>query len=348
MFSFKKKAYGFFVELGEESALIARASAFEGPLVVEEMREVPAADDAVLKQAVAEVVGKRSSSAYMHARCGIFPAKRLVRRITLDPKRIKEQAYFPEICTQQFRIDPDKWTIAVLNAGDGTDFDSSRSNPGKEVIFAGGQHEDLLALQERLLGLGVFPERLELGTLVALGGLADYHTEVQLKTPTLVLELDGEATQAFIVSAGMLDMSRSIPHGLEAMVSVVQKELNLKDEESARKLFFSNTFDFTNMGGILTRKLVKELQSLIGFYEVQTGQSIGRVLCTRLPSKLAWLGGALAKELGVEQFKIDFGAWLKSHEIALPAATAASNLDPKWLGIFSLMISHDAAPAEKK
>ena len=38
--------------------------------------------------------------------------------------------------------------------------------------------------------------------------------------------------------------------------------LGLKDEESARKLFYSNTFDFTGMGSVLTKKLIKELQSL--------------------------------------------------------------------------------------
>ena len=131
-----------------------------------------------------------------------------------------------------------------------------------------------------------------------------------------MLEMDADNTQSFVIGAGGLDVSRSIPHGFGAMISVVQKELNLKDDESARKLFYSNTFDFTNMGGLLTKKVLKELQSLIGFYEVQTGQSIGQVLCTQMPPKLAWLGGSIAKELGVEPLKLDFAGWLKSREIS--------------------------------
>ncbi len=45
------------------------------------------------------------------------------------------------------------------------------------------------------------------------------------------------------------------------------------------------------------KKLLKELQSSIGFYEVQTGQSIGNVICTQLPASLSWLGTTMAGAL---------------------------------------------------
>ena len=88
-----------------------------------------------------------------------------------------------------------------------------------------------------------------------------------------------------VVPAGICGRvgTRPIPQGLESMIPVVQKELGLKDEESAKKLFYSNTFDFTSMGNALIKKLLKELQSSIGFYEVQTGQSVGLLHGTQLP-----------------------------------------------------------------
>ena len=348
MFSFSKKPEAFFIEINEETALMARTSSAKAPFVIEDTKEVPAHDDAAVQQAVKELMGKRSTSGYMNARCGIYPPRRLIRRMAIDLKRVKEPGYFHEVCTQQFRIETDKFTIAVLNASDGADFDAARTTTQKEVIFVGAHNDELLAAQQHLLALGVFPERLELGTLSMLGALADYHSFAELKTPTLVLEMDADSTQSFIINAGGLDVSRSIPHGLEAMTSVVQKELNLKDEESARKLFFSNTFDFTNMGSLLIRKLLKELQSLIGFYEVQTGQSIGQVFCSQLPSKLLWLGGAIAKEIAVEPLKLDFANWLKSREITFASPTASSDFDAKWLGVFSLMLYYDAVAATKK
>ncbi len=347
MLSLSKKANGFFIEINEREALMARTSSTEPPMVIEEIREAPR-DDETLRQSVRQLVARKSGSGYIHARCGVYPPHRIIRRVTLDLKRLKEPAYFGEICSQQFRIEADKCTLAVLHASDGTDYDISRVTSQKEVVFAGGPNEELLSGQEHLLALGVYPERLELGTIATVGAVVNYHAFAQLKTPTLLLEMDADSTQTFIVTSEGLDVARPVPQGIEAMVPVIQKELNLKDEASARKLFFSNTFDFTNMGGLLVKKLLKELQSLIGFYEVQTGQSIGQVLCTRLPPKLGWLSNAVAKELGVGVLQPDLPGWLKSCNITLAPSVASQSPDLHWLGLLGLMVYHNAAASEKK
>ncbi len=81
----------------------------------------------------------------------------------------------------------------------------------------------------------------------------------------------------FIFGNEQVDICRPIPYGLNSMFPTVQSELGLKDEDSARKLFFSNTFDFTELGPSLLKKMLKELQASTGFYEVQTGQTIGQI-----------------------------------------------------------------------
>ncbi len=349
MFPLWKKTKGFFIEINGQATLIARTSAGAPPMVVEELRELPPGDDEAVQAAVKELVGKKGG-AYMRAACAIYPPHRILRRIALDLKRVKESGYLAEICTQQFHIEIEKYSVAVLDATDGTDYEPTKVTTQKDAVFVGGPDEELLAAQHRLLALGVFPERMELGTYATLGALADYHVFAQVKAPTLMLEIDADSTQAFIIGAGGLDVARAIPHGLDAMIPVVQKELNLQDEESARKLFLSNTFDFTNIGGLLIRKLLKELQSLIGFYEVQTGQSIGQVMCTHLPQKLGWLANAVGKELAVEVLKPDLAEWLKSRQVTFAgaAANAAAELDPRLLGLIGLMVFYDAVAAPKK
>ena len=203
------------------------------------------------------------------------------------------------------RVEPDKYSAVVLNANDGSDFDATKPAPQKEVIFGGMPNEEILQAQDELLEEGIYPDRLELGSLAVLGALVDYLGHIEDKTSTLVLEVGPEMTNSYIVSSTGVEASRPIPQGYESMVPLVQKELGLKDAESARKLFFSNTFDFTGMGPVLIKRLTKELQSSIGFYEVQTGQSVGLLYSLLLPQKLAWLDGAIASAMGIRSLKVE-------------------------------------------
>jgi Tfp pilus assembly PilM family ATPase len=344
---FSNKTQGFFVEVNNYGVLLARTSAASGPMVVEAMKSCVPTDADAIAVAVKEIQLKRTG-AYMHARCGVYPAKRLVRRATMDPKRFKEEGYLNEVVNSQFRIEADKYTLAVLSPGDGSDFDLQKSTE-KDAVFVGMANDEVEDIQKQLLAKGIYPESLELGSLSTLGGILDYLAFADIKTPTLVLEIDTDSTQSYILSDAGLETTRPIPQGLSAMIPVVQKELGLKDEESARKLFYSNTFDFTGMGSVLTKKLIKELQSSIGFYEVQTGQSIGQVICTMLPSKLGWLEAALANQLGVGLLKIDFESWLSDRRITFDGKAVGFEVDARWLGLISLMLSNNHAfAAEKK
>ena len=347
---FSKKTKGFFVELNDHAIMVARTSAAVPPFTVEEMRECAPGEAAALADCLNQVQPRKSPSGYLHATVGVYPPKRIVRRHTLELKRVKEPGYFPEVCSQQFRIEQDKYSIALLNANDGGDFDAAKAVQ-KDVIFCGMPSEDALAIQNSLLEQKIYPERLELGTVATLGGIVDCLAFTKSKTPTLVLEIGADATHSFIVTASGVEASRPIPQGLDAMVPIVQKELGLKDEESARKLFYSNTFDFTGMGPLLIKRLLKELQSSIGFYEVQTGQSVGQVLSTQLSPKLAWLDAAIASSLGVTSLKLDPVPWLQSRHVSLPEGLAKNAQEIRWFGLLALMAQYNvvhAVPAEEK
>lgn len=349
---FSSKPKGFFVELSDYGCLFARTSSLDGPMVVEMLDECPAADAAAFAEALKRLQPKKSPSGYLHSIAGIYPPRRLVRRATLDLKRVKEAAYLGEVISQQFRVEPDKYTLAVLSSTDGSDYDVVKATQ-KEVLFCGLPADDIVATQDELLDKEIYPERLELASVAVLGALIDYLGFQKSKTPTLVLEIGTDATHTYIISAAGVEAARPIPQGLDSMIPVVQKELNLKDEESAKKLFYSNTFDFAGMGALLIKKLLKELQSSIGFYEVQTGQSVGQVICTMIPPKLTWLEGAIANTLGVPSLKLDLAPWMQSRQITLSDHAAASGANPRWLGLFSLIASyhsttHAVAPEKEK
>jgi hypothetical protein len=337
------KSKGFFIDQNEHATLVARTSAPTGALVVEEVRECAPGDNAALSAALLELQNKKTSGGYVHATCGVNPAKRLVRRVTLDLKRIKEAEYLNELVTSQFRVEPAQFALTVLNSSDGIEYDFNKAAQ-KEVMVCGLPSEEVIDLQDALLASGIYPDRLELTTVATLGLLADYLAFTKSKTPVLVLELGTEMTHSFIVTAGGLDAARPIPQGFESMIPVVQKELGLKDEESAKKLFYSNTFDFTGMGGALIKKLVKELQSSIGFYEVQTGQSIGQVLCMQVPPKMTWIDGAIAGMLGVAGLQPDLQPWLQARGVTLSEEAAVVGQDLRWLGMLGLMVQYNNVP----
>ena len=344
---FSAKGKGFFVEQNDHGTLLARTSVPGAEVTIEAVAECAPGDSAALTEAVRGLQSKKGSSGYVHATCGIYSAKRLVRRVSLDVKRTKEAGYLNEVVSSQFRIEPNEYTLAILNAHNGAEYDLN-NNTQKEVVICGLPSNEIVAFQDALLAASIYPVRLELGTVAALGALVDCLTFTKSKTPTLVLEVSADTTHSFIVSADGLDAARPIPQGLEAMIPVVQKELGLKDEESARKLFYSNTFDFTGMGPTLIKKLVKELQSSIGFYEVQTGQSIGQVICLQVPPKMGWVDGAIASSLGVPGFQPDLGPWLQSRGVTLAPEVAAIGQDLRWLGLISLITQYQNVPAEAK
>lgn len=344
---FSAKSKNFFVDFNEHSVLLARASKPEAPFVVEDIVECPAGDAAALAEAMRTIQSAKSSSGYLHATCGMHAPRRVVRRMTLDIKRMKEPAYLNEIAVQQLRIEPDQHMLAILNPAQGTDYDMAKATQ-KDALICGVPTADVNKSQDALLASGIYPETLELSSVAGIGAMVDYLAFAKIKTPVLMLEIEAEMTHSFIVTASGLEASRPIQQGLEAMIPVVQKELGLKDEASARKLFLSNTFDFTGMGSVLIKKLIKELQSSIGFYEVQTGQSIGQVACTLLPSKLGWLENAIATDLGVSVLKPDLPAWLQSRQITLADNVPVAAQDIRRLGLFGLMVqfnnSHAAVP----
>ncbi len=86
------------------------------------MRECALGDEAAIAEAVKQLQPRKPPSGYMHAVVGVYPAKRLVRKHTLELKKLKEPTYMADLFTQQLRIEPEKFMLALINATDGADY----------------------------------------------------------------------------------------------------------------------------------------------------------------------------------------------------------------------------------
>lgn len=325
------------MELSEVSLLAARTSSVTAPFVIEAMDEIQLNQEAESVRAQLYALMGNPKVPYVPAVCSTYPPSRLIRRATLDnPAKAKDPAFLVDLITNQFKVDLENNMIAVMTANDGAVFQPEKAL-SKEIFFSGAPRNELLAVQNTLVEYGVFPERLEIGTIATLGALMDMLDRAKNKNPIFVLEITDESSHIFILQRKQLDVARQIPFGFKSMYPVIKKELGLKDEESAQKLFNSNTFDFTEMGPLLLRKMLKELQASTGFYEVQTGQAIGHLFVSRLPSNLTWIATTLSRSLGMELYPVAIPPWLESQEIQLDPSVPASMLEPRHLGLFSLM-----------
>lgn len=344
---FSGKTNGYFVEINEYSTLVARTSSQTAPLTIEKVEEVAGSALANVGTVFNQVAGPPRAGAYRNAVCGIAPDRRFLRRASPEAKRAKEANYLEELLTTQFRAEPDKMMLTILSASDGSDIDPG-SVGGKEVLFCGGYTEDFSTAQKTLLEAGIFPDRLELTSVASLGGMRSLLSMQDNKSPTLVLEIGRETTHCYIVNAGGVDLARPIPYGINSMIPIAQKELGLRDEEAAAKLLFSNTFDFTGMGPNLVKRLLKELQSSIGFFEVQTGQSIGYLHCSVLPPSFTWLSGTLASALGVAALNLDLRQWAESQGLSFAQGLCGDGVPSSWFGLLCLMAKHQPTAAHNE
>ena len=322
------KTKGLFVDISEFSILAARTSGYKIPMVIEELAEYPLGYDAnaeEIRELFEGLVDFRGHG-YFVSRSGVYPEGRFVRYYEAETaNKAKDMNFLSDILKSEFNVDPEANNVAILDARDGSDFDPENSST-KRLVFCGAPSEAFQQQQDNLLNYGVYPERLELSTITTLGGVSDYAHFNEIKSPILCFELTSKSANIFIVNRGQVDVARPVPFGLDSIYPLLQRELGLKDEASARKLFYSNTFDFAEVGPKLLRRMTKELQASTGFYEVQTGLTIENVFISVLPKNLSWVSKTVSDSLGLEILQPNLEKWLESLKIKLGEGVDVSNL----------------------
>ena len=333
------KTKGLFIDVSEFSILAVRTSGYKLPIVIEEVAELPMSQDCHPEdvRAFLEQLVDFKGASYFVSRCGVYPKDRFLRYYEAESSaKVKDPNFLSEVIQSEFNVDPKTNSVSILDARDGSDFDFEKGVI-KQLVFCGGPTAAFQEIQDQLLSYGVYPDRLELSSATTLGGVCDYARFHRLDAPILCMELTSQAANVFILNRGQVEVARPVPFGLDSIYPLLQRELGLKDETSARKLFYSNTFDFAEMGPKLLRRMIKELQATAGFYEVQTGQTIEGVFLSVLPSNLNWIANTVSDSLGLEILQPNVEPWLESLNVKLAEGVEVSNLGSRWFGVFSLM-----------
>lgn len=320
MLSSKRK--GFFFEASEFSYYGATATAFEPPLTVQEFVILPRSEDKQLRSIIDGISSGKGSRRMVQGNCSVYPESRFICRGSIDTKKLKDPNFLADNLQSEFQVDPEKNSFRLLNPDVGTEVNPEKTF-GRNIVYCGGETAELESLQGNLVDIGIYPRSMEIGSVSCIGGLIDYLKWKEIESPILSVEIQGNFSNVYIVSQKGLLLSKRVAHGINSMIPMLKKELGLEDEEAAKKLLFSRTLDFEDIGSRLLRKLLHELQASTGFFEVQTGVSVGLCFAPVLPDGFNWILEALLESLGVNTLEIDLTGWLEHQGIQLSDEVAS-------------------------
>jgi len=333
------------VEFRSSAIRAARVSAAKGPAVIEEVAQWEFADGQAPVESV-RAFAKAKSNGYLQATCAAFPQDRLLKKIRVDAPKGQEVDFVFAHIKDSIGMDPSDFSVYCLNPEDGSEVDLSGFNK-KDVLLCGAPKEAVAATQKSIVEAGIYPKRLEIGTLGTVGGLKKALGADPGRSPILFLEIDREYTTAVIVGPKGVEMARRIECGSSTLAAALRDEMSLKDEAAAQKILDSQAFDLGPMAPKLLRRLLRELQSAIGFFEVQTGSSVSELFCLKDGRSVAWLEESICELLNLAPIEIDMPALIKGDQLSFADEEVAGQVDASWIGMMSLLLELRSAEGAK-
>ncbi|HXA14488.1 MAG TPA: PEGA domain-containing protein, partial [Opitutaceae bacterium] len=331
------KAY--FVELNDFSIVLARSSALRSSVVIEDIREVPLDNKAGLEEAV-QAVFPETKSGTTEVFAALRPKQRGLHLSSADEgKKFATLSALPGVLSEPALANFSPGEFTAVYAGNGLTI----SGQGAPWLLAAAAKDSYAEALATLQGLKLVPSRISPATLSAAGSLA---SALKLKadgSTALLFEFGEFCTHLLLVSRDGVEAVRSVPVTMDKVAEAVQVELGLKFKGSAAKLFFNDSYDFSETGTKIAARIAQELTADIS----AIGHTPAALACTGLPAKQNWFATSLAGALNLAPFAPDLKSWCEQTHLVIPDSTVESSLTPAWLGFLYLIGSYQPASPEK-
>lgn len=303
----KTKQEGYFIVGFPNSVIIAETEGTDIPATLNNLSDHLNLDSSKSVYApVLELARVRSKKGFLTGVIGVSsPAFVLHGNTIPSPQKAKDPQYIQGVIKGEMKVTDDSFYYHALGGMSGNPHDPSK-DPETEYVIAGIPNSKLALIQDEVVVNGFIPRRMECITLALIPlvrkALKRLGGEKRL---VVMLEIFGDSSLATMMTPDGEYAFRVIHGGDRTMCQAIKEENNLKDEDAARKLLYSETFDLSDMGSTLIRPLLRELSSISGYYEVTKGQSIGYLYVPTLPPSQNWIVELLAQSMGVEVLHID-------------------------------------------
>lgn len=330
------KGDNLFLSWHPTGVLLAKADNSVFPMNISELKVIPTHD--VVDRPLS-VLGNVQSGKnnYVDAHIGIsHPAFFHTLHEVEILAKAKAPDYFPNVVKKILTENNEGVFYHVINSGDGEPY-SPDNITEKKLIISGIKTDDLLSLQQAITAQGIYPIRLECSLLATLGLLKKLAQKEKKETPVILLEVYREESILVILSSKGKPSFHKIQSGELAMCEQIRDELSLKDTLSSRKLLYSSTIDLSDIGRQVINPLFKEIAAIIGMYEVETGQSVGRLFVSNIQPNHRWISNFMASDLGMDLYDIDHREILDMLQLQVGENVKWDLSDSRYVSLFSMM-----------
>jgi TonB family protein len=330
---------GYFVELNDFSILLARSSALRSPFAIEDIREVPLDNKAGLEEAV-QAVFPETKSGTANVFAALRPKQRGFYLSSADEgKKFATLASLSGVLTEPAlaSLSPCEYTAVDARSG------LTISGQGAPWLLAAAAKDSYAQARTSLEEVKLVPTHISPATLSAIGGLA---SALKLKgdgSTALLFEFGEFCTHLLLVSGDGVEGVRLTAVTMDKVAEAVQVELGLKFKGSAAKLFFNESYDFSETGAKIAARIAQELTVDVG----ALGHTPAALACTGLSAKQNWFANHLAGALNLAPFAPDLKSWCTQTHLTFSDSAIESSLTPAWLGFLHLIGSYQVASPEK-
>lgn len=336
----KKSENRLFVYFSEHGVLVARWSSRCIPTSLDFARGFPAGDARVVRPFLEDVGLVRQGNLAL-ATCGFSCGDRFIIKAELEtPSRFRDANYVSDYLNKNYPLGDSFKQACLITPDRGQPSTLGAAASGREFLLAGCAQSTVLAVQQRCLDFGIYPERLELTSISSLAAMMVYLKQSYITTPVLVLDVSAEHTFVSVLDHCAVAATKMIDEGINTWVKRLQGVLKLDELKTARQLLCSDNFDFHEVGHELLKSFIADVQSIVNYYEVVSGLAIRHIWVTGVPCHLLWVSHVLASSLNLTEVKPCLVDWLESQGIVADSSVI-SGFEGCLFRLFSLMGNYD-------
>ena len=188
----------------------------------------------------------------------------------------------------------------------------------------------LEAATEAVRDRQIEPVRIESGILsrIAAAATAVRHAG---SNPVVLWNLGLENSQLFLITARGVEGVAPCTTGLDTLFTIVQAALGLKLRGAAARLFFNDTYDFSEAGPRIAAELAPSLKTALSTLPSAVATAAFR--CASFTGKQAWFSAEIARSVGLTPWTPDVTRIASHLQLRLPDDITVT---PDLLGVLHL------------